>query len=87
MVTVNGASFSKDFAERAKCSAGRDGIGCIGDDQHRRLIAATDRAFKIGRNFDGEQHSARSEQLIDLGFAMRQLCNLEEFCVLKRGQN
>ena len=61
------------LAERAERRAGGDRIGGVGLDQHRRLVAAAHRALEIGRDFDGEQHRPRRQQLVDLDFGVRQL--------------
>jgi hypothetical protein len=57
-----------DLAERASAEPDATGIGRIGRDQQRRLLAAPHRALEPRRDFDREQHRAGREQPVEFRF-------------------
>ena len=71
-------------AERGHGRAGGHRVGGVSGDQERGTVAATHRALEIGRNFDCEQHRARSEQVIELGLVLDDMGDVEICGVLNR---
>jgi hypothetical protein len=55
-----------DGAERAERGACGNGIGGIGGDQQRRLVASPHRPLKAARDLDAEQHLAGFQEVVEL---------------------
>ena len=66
-----------DAFERTQRRSGRNRIGRVRHHQQRGTVAAPHRTLEAGGNLDAEQHLARSDHLVHLGFRARQLRHLE----------
>ena len=76
------------LAERAERGAGRDRIGGVGRDQHRRLVAAPQRRARNWRGISiANSTSPEAQQLVELGFVARQPRDLEVRGVLERRED
>jgi hypothetical protein len=73
-----------EIVERAKRCRCRNRIGGIGRNKQRGFVGAPQCALKAARNFDCEQHFARSQDAVELGLVAHLPRNLEIFGVFQR---
>ena len=57
-------------AQRGERRTCRHGVGGVGGDQQRRVVAAPDRALEAARDLHAEQDLARGQELVELGNRM-----------------